>query len=362
MIRQVIRNCISLAISAGIVFSVAGCKPAGLSGQPITSDTRKTPLIGFAMDTLVIERWESDRNIFVSTVGELGGEVIVQNANSDSVEQENQIRYLIKKNIDVLVIVAIDESKLGDEIQLAKEHGINVIAYDRMIHQKGVDLYISFDNTAVGKMMAEAMVQAKPQGRFVIMKGSVADRNSALVREGIQSVLDNHPNCSVIAEETADNWSADDAFSKFKTMLSTNPEIDGIFCGNDALAGAAVRALALYRQTGQIAVTGQDADLDACQRIVEGSQLMTVFKPIGTLAKAAATAAITLAKGEAPAVNDKVLVDGIEIPFDRIHPIAVDKANIDEVIIKSGFHNQKDVYRNVPQDQWPAQPATSDLR
>ena len=356
MIRKVIRICTTLVLASGLIFMQAGCKPSGLSGETTTLNAKAKPLIGLSMDTLVIERWESDRNIFVSTVGELGGEVIVQNANSDSVEQENQIRYLIKKNIDVLVIVAIDESQLGDEIQLAKEHGIKVIAYDRMIHQPGVDLYVSFDNSTVGRLMAEAMVMVKPQGRFVVMKGAVADRNSALVREGIQSVLDEHPFCSVIAEDTANNWSADDAFLKFKAILSAQPDIDGIFCGNDALAGAAVRALALYRQTGQIAVTGQDADLDACQRIVEGTQLMTVYKPIGMLAKAAAAAAVTLAKGETPTVNEKIQIDGIEIPFERITPIAVDKANIYEVIIKSGFHNLKDVYRNIPESQWPANP------
>jgi D-xylose transport system substrate-binding protein len=354
MFRRVIRFCIIVALGISLVMMQVGCKPSSLTGETTPGNTKTGPLIGFAMDTLVIERWESDRNIFVSTVGELGGEVIIQNANSDSDEQKNQIRYLIKKKVDVLVIVAIDESKLGDEIQLAEEHGIDVIAYDRMIHRPGVDLCVSFDNTAVGRLMAEAMIRVKPEGQFVIMKGSEADRNSALVREGIQSVLVEHPSCSVIAEEAASNWSADDAFAKFKSILSSHTDIDGIFCGNDALAGAAVRALALYRMSGQVLVTGQDADLDACQRIVEGTQLMTVYKPIGTLAKAAATAAIALAQGEKPAANDKILVEGVEIPFDRISPIAVDRTNLDEVIIKSGFHNLKDVYRNIPESQWPA--------
>lgn len=359
--KRLIRNFAVVVMITGLVVTPSGCKPAKLTSDTTVADAKAHPLIGFAMDTLVIERWENDRNVFVSTVGELGGEVIVQNANSDSNEQENQIRYLIKKNIDVLVIVAIDDTQLKDEIQLAKERGIAVIAYDRLIDQPGVDLFVSFDTDAVGRMMAEAMVKAKPGGRFVMMNGSAADRNSAMIRSGIQAVLDEHPDCSIIKESTAKNWSADDAFAKFKSILNEQSEFDGIFCSNDALAGAAVRALALYRQTGQVAVTGQDADLDACQRIAEGTQLMTVYKPIGTLAKAAATAAMAMARGESPLVNDKILVDGVEVPYDRIEPIKVDQGNLIDAIINSGFHSLKDVYRNIPEAQWPTDKPSSDL-
>ena len=343
-----------LMLAIGLSWSLlSGCQaPVSTDETTPTSDDQK-PLIGFAMDTLVIERWESDRNIFVSTVNDLGGEVIVQNANSDAEEQENQIRYLIKKNVDVLVIVAIDEAKLADELQLAEERRIRVIAYDRMIHHQALDLYISFDSTAVGRLMAEALAKVQPKGQLVIMNGSEADHNSTLIRAGISEVLKQNPGLKVVAEETADNWSADDAYSKFKAILGSQQEISGILCSNDALAGAAVRALGLYRLAGQVAVTGQDADLDACQRIVEGTQLMTVYKPIATLAKSAAEAAVALAQGNQPQASDTINADGRFVPYERIAPIAVDAGNIVEAIIASGFHTVKDVYRNVPQAQWP---------
>lgn len=341
---------VALALAGSLL---AGCQTtSGTEAAEPTNEPSK-PLIGFAMDTLVIERWESDRNIFVSTVNDLGGEVIVQNANSDSTEQENQIRYLIKKNVDVLVIVAINETKLSDELQLAQERGIDVIAYDRMIHSNTLDLYISFDSTAVGEMMAESFASKRPQGKLIIMNGSKADNNSELIRDGIQHVLDRHPAMTVVAEETAENWSADDAYTKFKLLLGNLEQVDGIICSNDALAGAAVRALGLYRQAGLVFVTGQDADLDACQRIVEGTQLMTVYKPIATLAKSAAEAAMLLAQGHQPKANDKISAGDEQIPYERITPIAVDNSNIMAEIIYSGFHNFKDVYRNVPQSQWP---------
>lgn len=353
MIHRLIRCMLAISLTICLAAGLIACLPQDQTGETVSADTAAQPLIGFAMDTLVIERWESDRNIFVATVNEQGGEVIVQNANGSSEEQENQIRYLIKKAVDVLVIVAIDEKALGDEIQLARERGIHVIAYDRMIHQTDLDFYISFDSAAVGELMARALVRQNPEGRYILMNGSAEDWNSALIRKGIDTVFGEDTDHVIVRELSATNWSADDAYAKFRQLLDSDTDFNGIICGNDALAGAAVRALALYRKSGDIAVTGQDADLDACQRIVEGTQLMTVYKPIGTLAKAAAEAAMDLARGDSAEANDTIDVNGTKIPYARLTPVAVNRSNIDEVIIASGFHSQKDVYRNIPEDQWP---------
>ncbi len=353
MLQRIVRSTLSISLAILLTLGLAACQPQDQTDETVAKGTSTQPVIGFAMDTLVIERWESDRNIFVAAVNELGGEVIVQNANGSSEEQENQIRYLIKKSVDVLVIVAINEKDLADEIRLAKERGIHVIAYDRMIHQPDLDFYISFDSAAVGELMARALVRQKPEGRYILMNGSPDDWNSALIRKGIDTVFAEYPSHVIVRETSATNWSADDAYAQFRQILVTDVDFDGILCGNDALAGAAVRALALYRKSGDIAVTGQDADLDACQRIVEGTQLMTVYKPIGTLAKAAAEAAMALARGDSPQANDTIDVNGTKIPYARLIPVAVDRSNIDAVIIASGFHSQKDVYRNILPDQEP---------
>lgn len=341
------------------VLAVSGCQANANPNVTTIASFRKHPLVGFAMDTLVIERWESDRNIFMAAVNSYGGEVIVQNANSSSQEQKNQIRYLIDKGVDVLVIVAIDESQLREELLLAENDGIKVIAYDRMINLAGVDLYVSFDNEEVGRLMAESMIVARPAGHYAIVNGAATDSNTTLIRKGIQSVLDRHPECVVVAEATADNWSADDAFVKIKSILERQPNLDGIICANDAIAGAAVRALAFYRKSGTVAVTGQDADLDACQRIVENRQLMTVYKPIADLAKSAAKSAVALAAGNPLEANDTVLINGLKIPFQRIRTVAVNRGNIAEIIIKGGFHSYKDVYRNVSPPESSNSAATS---
>ncbi len=118
-------------------------------------------------------------------------------------------------------------------------------------------------------------------------------------------------------------------------------------CGNDALAGEVIHALAERGLSRKIITTGQDADLEACQRIVEGTQLMTVYKPVERLAVLAAECTVKLAKGQ-PLDNVSKFNDGKhEIPYIAIEPVAVYKNNIDEIIINSGFHQYEEVYMNV---------------
>ncbi|MCM1416371.1 MAG: substrate-binding domain-containing protein, partial [bacterium] len=127
-------------------------------------------------------------------------------------------------------------------------------------------------------------------------------------------------------------------------------QTEAIMCGNDDLATQAVRALAEKRRAGDIYVVGQDADLAACQRIVEGTQLMTVYKPVEKLATRAAEAAVALAQREGLTGDDvtQIASGAYQVPYIALEPISVNKDNIDEVIIGSGFHLKEDVYLNAP--------------
>ena len=304
--------------------------------------------IGICFDSYLIERWERDRDVFVSTAKELGAEVNVQNANGDPKEQIDRIEYLIEKNMDVIVIVGIDSDGLAEVVQKAKDAGIVVIAYDRMIHNADVDLYISFDNEKVGTLMGEAMVEAGLSGGKVLMlSGPTSDNNVAMVNSGFTEVMENN-DIEVVDIMYADNWKPEYASDYIYAHPEVLDEVDGIMCGNDSLATQTVRVLAEKRRAGSIIVTGQDAELEACQRIVEGTQLMTVYKPVEKQAKAAAECAIALAKGETVSGINGTLSDGTyEIPSIVLEPIAVNADNMDEIIIESGFHLKDEVYLNV---------------
>ena len=115
--------------------------------------------IGMSFDSFVIERWQRDRDVFVSTAKELGAEVNVQNANGDIEEQKKHIDYFIEKDVDAIVVICIDSYGLQEQVKKAMDAGIIVVAYDRMITNANTDLYISFDNSMVGSMMGEALVK-----------------------------------------------------------------------------------------------------------------------------------------------------------------------------------------------------------
>ncbi|MCR5238083.1 MAG: substrate-binding domain-containing protein [Lachnospiraceae bacterium] len=300
--------------------------------------------IGIAFDSFLIERWERDRDIFVSRARDLGATVNVQNANGDVEKQKSQMKYLIEKQMDVIVLIAVDSSALKKEVQEARNAGIKVIAYDRLVTDTPLDLYISFDNEAVGRYMADALIDKLPSGGKVIkINGPSKDNNVLLVNKGFDEEIRGH-RIDVFDTYYASEWKGEEAFN----YLSDNPDkadkADAVMCGNDSLAGQAVKYYSEKRRAGKIPIVGQDADLDACQRIVEGTQTMTVYKSIEQLAKKAAESAVSLAKGNSVAGISQLQNGSYEIPYVSIAPVMVTKDNIDSVIIDSGFHLREDVY------------------
>ena len=340
------KKTISFIMALIMVTALTACASVNGSDSNDVTDASDDgrPQIGITFDSFLIERWERDRDIFVSTAKDLGADVNVQNANGDVEEQKKQIEYFIKKKMDVIVIIAVDSTSLSDEVKKARDDGIKVIAYDRLINNSDVDLYISFDNETVGRFMADAMIKAMPEGGNILkINGPSKDNNVSLVNAGFDKEITHH-DIEIIDTYYASEWKGEEAFN----YLTDNPDkaskVQGIMCGNDSLAGQAVKYLSEQRKAGKIAVVGQDADLDACQRIVEGTQTMTVYKPIEKLAKKAAECAVSLAQGKTISGTTSINDGKNEVPYVSIEPTAVDKDNMDSVIIGSGFHLREDVY------------------
>lgn len=304
--------------------------------------------IGMSFDSFVIERWQRDRDVFVSTAKEMGAEVNVQNANGNIEEQIAQIEYFIDKKMDVIVIICIDSNGLSSVVQKAKNAGIKVIAYDRLIKNADVDLYISFDNEMVGEMMAEGIVSGGGDIESVLMLcGPLADNNVSLVEKGFRRVMRRH-DIEIIDTMHADGWKAELGAAYIYEHADMVDKADAIMCGNDDIATAVVRALAERRLAGKVGVVGQDADLAACQRIVQGTQIMTVYKPVEKLAQKAAECAIALGEGREVDAEDVIDDGSYKVPYMTLEPVSIYKDNMDEVIIGSGFHLKEDVYLNMP--------------
>lgn len=340
-----------LLLAALLLFAAAGCGPSESGRENVAGEERKIQ-IGLSFDSFVIERWQRDRDVFVSVAKELGAEVNVQNANGVVEEQKKQIDYFIQKEMDVIVIIAIDPASLRESVKRARDAGIKVVSYDRLIDDADVDLYISFDNEMVGDMMARALLEEGIGGGsgVIMIGGSPTDNNVPMVEGAFKRLMSRH-RVQILDSVHADNWRAEEAAAYIYANPLKIAQADAIMCGNDDLATQAVRALAETRQAGDILVVGQDADLAACQRIVEGTQVMTVYKPVERLATRAAEAAVELAKGGEVTGEDVTQIDSGEyrVPYIALEPVSVNRDNIDEVIIGSGFHLKEDVYLNVPE-------------
>ena len=304
------------------------------------------PRIGIVFDSYVIERWERDRDIFTSTAQELGADVLVGNANGDPQEQKKVIQHMIDSKVEVLVIIAIDGSELSGSVDSAHKAGIPVISYDRIIENADTDLYITFDNYKVGEYMAQAINAALPDGgTYMELCGSPTDHNVDMVQEGFDGAIGG--SMTMIDTMSCTNWDDTEAFDYLTKHVEDLTGADAFMCGNDSIAGQVVRALAERRLAGKKIVTGQDADLAACQRIVEGTQTVTIYKPIEKLAVQAARVAVEMADGKQPETDETISDGSYEIPYIAISPIAVSEDNLDAVIIQSGFHNREDVYLHV---------------
>ncbi len=334
---------------------LVGC---GSVDEPVIEEatvSEETITIGMSFDSFVIERWQKERDVFVAEAKARGAEVNVQNANGDLSEQISQIQYLIEKKVDVLVIVAIDCDGLSDVVRQAKDAGIKVIAYDRLISNANVDLYISFDNEKVGTLMGEALAGCElPNKKVLMLAGPVEDNNVSMIDAGFRDVMSKNE-IEIVDVMHADGWKAELASAYINENIEILDEVDAIMCGNDLIATNVIRTLAENRLAGKIKIVGQDADLEACQRIVEGTQVMTVYKPVEKLARKAAQYACLTAEDkpfltENTGDEKSVIFDGTyEVPYVVLEPISVNADNMKEVIIDSGFHFEEDVYLNVRQ-------------
>jgi len=358
---RALRCCVAMLMLLCMCLENAGCSQRDqileqkkIEDQPVQ--------IGLSIDSFVIERWLRDRDAFVMTAKKLGAEVNVQTANGDVEEQISQIGYFIKKKMDVIVVIAADGEAITPVIKEAKHEGIKVICYDRLIHNAGADLYISFDNEAVGRDMGSALMKGIPDGGDIYMiEGPVTDNNVSMIEEGFLHQIEDSK-LNVVYQASCEKWNAAIAGNEAENALKEFPDVKGIMCGNDDLATEVVRVLSEKRLAGKVCIVGQDADLAACQRIVEGTQNMTVFKQVEALANAAAYCAVALAKGEDIIQKDlpsENLFNGVEIaketisdgtyivPYFKLDCIPVTNENMDLIIIDSGFHTRDDVYLNV---------------
>jgi D-xylose transport system substrate-binding protein len=346
---------------------VAGCVqgPPTPTGNTATQSGASTTTpnvkirIGFAMDTLKEERWQRDRDAFEAHCKQMNVECVITVADNKADKQANDVDNLLTQGVNVLVIAPHDATQAASMVEKAKAQNVPVISYDRLINSDKIDLYVSHQVPVIGRKIAEYALQKVPKGNYIMVYGASTDNNAVIMQKEQLAVLKtatDSQDIKIVANQFITDWKPELALNFVENALTQyGDKIDAIVVSNDGMASGAISALEKRGLAGKILVTGQDAQKDALQRIAEGKQTMTIYKPIIPLANAAVEAAMKLAKKEqlTQAQNFKNDTLGKDIQAILLEIVVVDKDNLMTTVIKDGFAKYEDVYANVPADKRP---------
>jgi D-xylose transport system substrate-binding protein len=366
-----------------VVAMLAACAPAA---APAASTSGKVK-IGLSFSDFATERWPVENAQMTQLLQKDGYEVISQEADHDVKLQSDQIDNMVAEGVKGLIVIAEDGDAAVTPVEKAVAAGVPVISYDRLIKTSKVSAYLSFDNVAVGKAEADGVVKAlgledangNPQAsttwtqanpaKVVMSGGSPTDNNAVLVRQGqmavIQPFIDKGV-IKVVADQWVDNWDPAKAEAMMENILTAQQnKIDAVVASNDGTALGELQAMKAQGLWGKVPISGQDATADGCNSIVLGGQTVTVFKDTRLLAPQAVKMIEALVKGQTPTgvtqftlaalTNDKTKTGNVMANFLPV--VEVTKANVFDVVVKSGFQTYDAVYRNVPADQLPPTPA-----
>jgi D-xylose transport system substrate-binding protein len=365
-ISKLLGTALSVILLIGVGSSVWAA--GGAQGQSGTAGPKdiKDIKVGVSIGHTQEERWQREIEMFRQYAREKGFELIVQSAENNAQRQVAQCENLVNQGIDVLILQSLDADAVAPIIDMAHREGIKVIAYDRFAMNCDLDYYITFDSFKVGVVQATFVVDRVKKGNYIWLKGGPEDNNAHLVANGQKSVLQpyiDRKDINVVLEQWCRGWDPNEALKHTENALTmVNNDIQAVVASNDGTAGGAIQALAAQNLAGKVPIAGQDADLAACQRIVEGIQTGTVYKPLAKLNLAAMELAVAIATGKDPKTsiasslgvwttlnNNKKEVDSFSVDVT-----AIDKNNLyDILIVQDKFHKVEDVYRNLPRDQWP---------
>ncbi|MFJ8824122.1 substrate-binding domain-containing protein [Streptomyces sp. NPDC102467] len=282
----------------------------------------------------------------ISTLTNGKGKLEYLNAKQDATLQSQQIDTMITKNVDVLILDAVDFKAVANGVKKAKDAGIPVVAYDRLA-EGPISAYTSFDNEEVGKTQGEALLKAMgskatKSSKVVMMNGAVTDPNAAQFKKGAHSVLDGK--VTIAKEYDTKEWKPENANANMEAAISAvgKDKIAGVYSANDGMAGGSITALKSAGLSKLPPVTGQDAELAGVQRIITGDQYMSVFKSYPTEAETVAKMAISIVKdGKIDSSLSTGTVDsGTEkgVPSVIVPVVSLTQDNIKDTVVKEGYY------------------------
>jgi D-xylose transport system substrate-binding protein len=313
-----------------------------IAGNSSAADKIK---IGFVLSTLQEERYQKDQKFFKDEAAKLGAEAILVAADNNEQTQTAKVENLLSMGVKAIVIQPVNSNAAGALVRMAQQDKVPVVAYDRMINDAPVDVYVTMDSFTVGKLQAEEAVKyTKGKGNFVVLMGQAGHSVANEITRGVMSVLDKNPGVKVVVKQSHEGWKPDLAMATVENALTQyNNKIDAVLANNSGMAQGAVQALSEQKLTGKVFVAGADADLSAIKNIVAGRQHFEVLKDIEPLARTAARVAVKLAKGEKVKADTTVTSGKFTIPTVTTPVYPINKNNLEQKIFATGFHSREAV-------------------
>lgn len=337
-----------IAATTTAALALGACESPGVGDDPASAGSgggAASAKVAFLMPDLASTRYElQDAPLFTAKMKVLcpGCEVIYQNADSDASKQQQQANSALAQGAKVIVLDPVDSAGAATIVKTAQAQGAKVIAYDRPIPAVPADFYVSFDNQKIGSLIATSLVEhltrTNATGGVLLINGSPTDAAAQLIKKGIHEGVDSS-GFDVLAEFDTPQWQPSKAQDWTAGQVTQfGDDIAGVVAANDGTGGGAIAA---FKAAGGALppVTGNDAELAAAQRIINGDQFNTISKPIKIVAEAAAETAVMFVQGETPQ-PDTTLFD---TPSALFTPEVVTRENIKAVLFDSGILNAADV-------------------
>ncbi len=294
--------------------------------------------IGVSWSNFQEERWKTDEAAMKGAIEANGDKYVSADAQLSASKQLSDVEALIAQGVDALIILSVDSGSVGAAIDRAAAEGIPVVGYDRLIEDDRA-FYLTFDNKGVGRIIAESVKAAQPEGNYAIIKGDKGDPNALFLLEGMMEVIGadvESGKIKIVGEAFTDGWKPDNAQKNMEQILTANDnKVDAVLAENDGMAGGAIAAL--EAQGLSVPVGGQDGDHAALNRVARGTQTVSVWKDARQLGAAAGNIAAQLADGTALAAVEGAVkfsdgAKGVEMNAILLDPTPITKDNVSAVI------------------------------
>ncbi|HKK63499.1 MAG TPA: substrate-binding domain-containing protein [Bacteroidales bacterium] len=305
-------------IFLSLVFIITAC-----------GDLNDKTKVGFMVHTLNDERWSIERDVFTSVIEQDGGEVLFSNAEQNERAQFHQAKKMIDAGVDAIVIVPVNSKTAASISRLCAKNDVKIIAYDIIIDNCDLDLYVSFDNVEIGRMMARYALTRKTSGDYVLLWGDSNMKVAHWIREGQMDVLDESVksgNINIVYKCFVDGWSQREACHKVQKIVDySEKDIDAYIASSDGIAAGVIESLEMSGIYDMPLITGQDASTTALAYIRQGRQNMSVYKSFKDLAKIAASETLKL-------INDQ------QVDYDTL--LFNGRVNVKSVLLKTSIIDQ----------------------